>query len=285
MMANIKVQQDKNILTIEVPKDTGSKFVEAMLVESKNWLLLPVDVFVFDFKDVVEMLPSAYRPFVVFARLAKQGQKNVASLHLSHQLDLQVKRDGVITSFNPFVSIAEAKEKLMMAPVSAVKPSGSMDVALINPFIDAVVNTFSVQAQTQCTPGKAFLQNAADKNYDPTIGIVGMINIVSSKVDGSIALAFNEKVFLQIYENMFAEKHESITSELQDAAAEILNIIYGTVKATVNKTTDYNLQPAIPTVFVGEKIKINQKTNDKIIILPFQSSAGAFQMEIAMQKK
>ena len=75
------------------------------------------------------------------------------------------------------------------------------------------------------------------------------------------------------------------TKELQDAAAEILNIIYGTVKATVNKTTDYALQPAIPTVFVGEKIKIHQKIVGKIIILPFESSAGAFQMEIAMQKK
>ena len=282
-MAKINVKQDKNILTIQIPKDTGALFVENMTTESKSWLLLPVDIFVFDFKDVIEMLPSAYRPFVIFSRLAKQGQKNVASLNLNHKMDLQIKSDGILTSFNPFVSVAEIKEKFTSS-VPAKAESG-MDVGLINPFIDAVVNTLSVQAQTQCTPGKPYMQNSNDKKYDPHIGIVGMINIASSKVDGSISLAFNEKVFLQIYENMFAEKHESITNELQDAAAEILNIIYGTVKATVNKTTDYDLQPAIPTVFVGEKIKINQQTIGKIIILPFQSSAGAFQMEIAMQKK
>lgn len=282
-MAKINVLQEKNILTIQVPKDTGAAFIDTMTIESKAWLLLPVDMFVFDFKDVIEMLPTSYRPFVVFARMAKQGQKNIASLNLNHQMDTQIKRDGVDAAFNPFVSIAQAKEKLIVTPPPKV--GGGVDVTLINPFIDAVVNTFSVQAQTQCTPGKPFLQNAADKNYDPHIGIIGMINIASSKVDGSIALAFNEKVFLQIYENMFAEKHETITNDLQDAAAEILNIIYGTAKAVVNKTTDYELQPAIPTVFVGDKIKINQKTIGKIIILPFQSSAGAFQMEIAMQKK
>ena len=78
---------------------------------------------------------------------------------------------------------------------------------------------------------------------------------------------------------MVGESHDNITEEVQDAAGELLNIIFGQAK-TVLKGKNYVLERAIPTVLVGEKLRIRYKTKIPTIVLPFESSAGSFHIEI-----
>lgn len=281
-MQPISVIEDGKTLLIKLPAELDGEFIEQMITESKAWLLRPVALLVFDFKDVQELKLAAYRPFVILSRLAKQGDKHIKSIGLSHRLELQIKSDGVLGSFNPFSPADLAKER---AGVTAKPTSTAIDVALINPFVEATVSTLQIQCQTPSTPGRPTLLKVEDKEYNPSIGILGIISLSTAKFHGSIALAFPEKVYLKIYENMFGEKHDSISSDLQDAAAEILNIIYGTAKTQLNQTPGFDLQPAIPMVLAGEKLKIHQKTREKIIVLPFESAAGPFQMEIALDSK
>ncbi len=275
----IEVKQIKTALEIKLPIELDAKFADEMMVESKSWLIMSVESFVFDFKNVSKINMQAYRAFIVFAKLVKQGDKKVVSINMQSRLASQLKSDGIIQAFNPFTSEDIAKS------AATVKPRETFDVNIINPFIEAVTNTLKVQAQTPCHPGKPHMLKVEDKKYAPGVGIVGIITLATTKLNGTISLVFSEPVFLKIYENMFAEKHDKITGDIQDCAAELLNIIYGTAKTKVNEMPGYDLQPAIPTVLSGEKMNLHQKTKEKVIILPFESSVGPFQMEIALEGK
>lgn len=275
----IEVKQIKTALEIKLPPELEAKFADEMMAESKSWLIMSVESFVFDFKNVSKVNMQAYRAFIVFAKLVKQGEKKVMSINMLPRLANQLKSDGILGAFNPLTTEDIART------ATAAKPRDTFDVNIINPFIEAVVNTLKVQAQSPCHPGKPHLLKVEDKTYAPSIGIVGIITLATTKLNGTISLVFSEPVFLKIYENMFGEKHDKINGEIQDCAAELLNIIYGTAKTKINEMPGYDLQPAIPTVLSGEKMNLHQKTNEKVIILPFESNAGGFQMEIALESK
>lgn len=279
-MAKIQFLEQKGSILIKPPAEMGQTFSDELNAESKDLLALSSRMFIFYFTDVKVILPNAYRGFVIFARAVRQAEKQISSVHMLPELSQQIQKDGVAGSFNPMADLAAHK-----GATGSQSKAVSLDLAIINPFIKAVISTLEIQAQTPSKPGKAYLMKSIDKVYSPAIAIVGIINLSSSKFNGSIALAFPEDVFLKVYENMFGEKHEKITAELQDAASEILNIIYGTAKTQLNQIPGFDLQPAIPTVLAGEKLNLQQTVRDKIIILPFESSAGVFQMEIALEAK
>ncbi len=241
---------------------------------------MDVNLFAFSFKDVKEIKSVAYRSFVSFAQMVKQAKKHVASLDLTVDLDRQIRGDGLAQSFCPTTSLQEAKSRL--EPI-VKKAAPTIDVEVINPFIEAAKKTLEVQAKTPSHPGKPFLVKVNDKSYNSHIAIAGVINLISERFTGSITLMFSEAVFLKIYENMFGEKHEHINAEIEDAAGELLNIIYGVAKTELNKLPGMNLKPALPTVLSGSAIKIKQNTRELIVILPFETNAGAFQIEIALE--
>lgn len=276
-MSKLSVSQESGNLVVNLPHEIDVDLANDLITASKGWMGLPAQLIIFNFKDVMVMKPASYRAFVVIARSARQMDKRVVSIHMNENLSKRVRAEGVTSSFNP---VANLNFETSPPPKSA-----SADVTLINPFVEAIVNTLEVQAQTQCKAGKPFLLKVEDKEYRPAVGIVGLLNLNSPKFTGSIALVFAEKVFLQVYENMFGEKHEKITPEIQDAAAEILNIIYGTAKTKLNQIPGVDLQSVVPTVVSGEKINLHQNTREKIIILPFESTAGNFQVEIAIENK
>lgn len=82
---------------------------------------------------------------------------------------------------------------------------------------------------------------------------------------------------------MFSEEHKELTAELEDAAAELLNIIYGLAKIDLN-TKGFNFQKALPTILKGEKISIRQSGLEPVVIVPFETDAGPLHLEIEFNK-
>lgn len=164
---------------------------------------------------------------------------------------------------------------------SAPQKNTLLDVNIINPFIEATQATLEKQAQTKCVPQKAYLVGVNEKSYPESIAIAGVISISTDKFTGTIALAFPERVFLGIYSSMFGEKVDKINTDIEDAAGEILNIIYGSAKTKLNATMGMKLAPALPAILSGEKIQIRQKTHQKLVVLPFETPHGGFQIEIS----
>jgi len=98
-----------------------------------------------------------------------------------------------------------------------------------------------------------------------------------------MALCFQAATFLKIYNSMVGEEAKEITAEIQDGAGELINIIYGQAKTILNKN-DYKLEMALPTVLVGEKLKIRHQGRAQTIVVPFESDAGPMFIEVMVER-
>jgi chemotaxis protein CheX len=161
------------------------------------------------------------------------------------------------------------------------KPDFTKSMEFIKPFIAAVHLALSTQANTPVKTGKPFMKKEETKTQ---LGVVAVINLISDQFIGSISILFSTAVFLKIYENMLGEKITQITKESEDAAAELLNIIFGLAKMKLNNEKGYTIQKAIPTVLTGENLHVATSSAGPTIVLPFETSEGEFYVEVLFEK-
>lgn len=273
--SNLKVHTEGKTLRIEFAQLIDSKTAEQFSIQSKSWLLSGVEALVFDFQQVKEIKAQAYRAFVTFHQLISKTEIRHASVHVGTNIAQQMKADGLQAVFNPITEKASDKVTTKKSP---------FDVVLINAFCSATKKTLEVQAGMQVTVQKPQLVRLDEKNPISSIGIVGIMNLATDHFCGSLTLMFSAEVFLKIYERMIGETHTEISHEIEDAAGEILNIIYGTAKTELNQQPGYNLKPILPTVLSGGKLNVRQRTSQMIIQLPFETDLGTFYIEVAVEK-
>lgn len=160
----------------------------------------------------------------------------------------------------------------------------ALDLQLVEPFIDpfttATKTVFEMQAQTPVMPGKIYLLPHDERI---PMEIVGLIGLTCAEFKGTVSICFRAEVFLKIYENMVGESHRTISQEIEDAAGELLNIIFGLAKTILNDQKGYMLELAIPTVLTGEKLQLHHQNRSSAVVLPFESGAGAFHLEILIE--
>lgn len=238
---------------------------------TKAWMLQDAITFVMDFTKVEVISREFYKAMIQFRAALKRDEKGLYSLGLNKALFRSVIDDGLEKIFMPIQSLDEILGK---RPVVAAPPAATIDVGFINPFLAATVKTLTVQTNTPAKALKPFLK----KEILPGIAIAGVLTLISKDRAGSVVLCFSESVFLKIYENMFAEKHATINAEVQDAAGELLNIIYGQAKLELNKL-GHEFQPALPTVLVADQLKIRQSGSPAVVV-PFETAHGNFHLEI-----
>lgn len=243
--------------------------------QSKAWLLQSVKAYVFDFEKTNVLAKTFYQTLLQFHSTLKGTDKTIHSINLTKDLINQINSDGMNQIFSQAESLDEVKKKI--SPEKKI--INGIDTELIKPFLSAVVKTLEIQANTKIKLQKIHLKTGPAKN----IAIAGVISLITDNITGSITLCFTEKVFLKIYENMFGEVHTSITKEIEDAAGELLNIIYGQAKIELNNKPGYNLKKAFPTIFVGDAVSISQQGSSPAVVIPFETESGNFHIEIEAQ--
>lgn len=158
------------------------------------------------------------------------------------------------------------------------------DAQFFKPFIDGTVKTIGVQCHLEASPQKPFFKDKPGSPTQETIEIAGVIGIVSEAFTGNITLSFTSGTFLAIMGNMLGEKYTEITKDLEDGAAELLNIIFGQAKITLNNQ-GYNIEKAIPTVVRGTGIRTLNMSKTPTLVLPFTTPSGPFYVEICSEGK
>jgi len=119
----------------------------------------------------------------------------------------------------------------------------------------------------------------------PAGDITGLIPMSSPQAIGSLAVSFSEPVILHIAENMLGEKFTEINDEIADLVGEITNMVTGGAKNLL-ESKGYDFDMATPTVICGKGQKITHaKGSDSAIIIPFDTEAGAFYVEVCFQTK
>lgn len=154
-----------------------------------------------------------------------------------------------------------------------------LDPKFFKPFVDGTINTLKIQCDVVAKHVQPFIKGTKPQ---PDFAIAGVIGITSSAFNGNIVLCFPEEVFLRLMSKMLGEEYKEITNDLQDGAAELLNIIFGQAKTLLNNQ-GYVIQKAIPSVIRGNKLVTTTLTRTRVIVLPFQTEFGDFQVEICSE--
>jgi chemotaxis protein CheX len=114
--------------------------------------------------------------------------------------------------------------------------------------------------------------------------IAAVIGLTGKNFTGSIALCFPKEVFLKVMTNMLGEPYTDITDDMQDGAAELLNMIFGQAKIVLNEA-GYEIEKAIPTVIKGHQIETQHPADRPVLVFPFRTEAGVFHIEIVTEQK
>ena len=161
-----------------------------------------------------------------------------------------------------------------------VKNSERINADFLNPFIDAAINTMRIQASLEVKNQPPVLK----ADFHETVDIIGVVSLVSRVYEGSISLCFPKATFIAICNKLFGEKHTEISSEIEDAAGELLNMIFGGAKAHLNAKYNYQIPRALPAIISGQSLKLSQSFGPTIVI-PFTSELGSFHLEIEVVTK
>ena len=153
-----------------------------------------------------------------------------------------------------------------------------MNVNFINPFLQSLLNVISTMASMDLTPGKPQIKvdNLAKGDVSGLIGLVG------PQTKGSLSITFEQKLVLQIMQNMLGENPGKINEEVTDLVGEITNMVTGGAKNLLGQK-GYEFEMATPMVVSGKGHTISHKANGTKIIMPFTSPHGTAYNEICFE--
>ena len=151
------------------------------------------------------------------------------------------------------------------------------DVNFINPFLQAVLDTFFKLANMKLTPDKPFIKEKGAPRGD----ISGVI-LIKGKLKGSISLTLSEGVALAAVQTLTGEPKEEIDNDVRDLVGELTNIISGQGRRVLADMGHY-LEAAIPEIVVGKKHIIQHTANSPILAIPFNSAEGEIVVEICLE--
>ncbi|ARN72962.1 chemotaxis protein CheX [Oceanicoccus sagamiensis] len=150
-----------------------------------------------------------------------------------------------------------------------------MNVKYINPLLESTVTVLSTMAMVEATPGKPSIKEGQDTLGD----ITGMIDLAGDKVHGSLAISFSEPAILDITEKMLGESVTSIDATVIDVVGEITNMITGSAKRIYSEQgMEFDL--TLPSTLVGNDQPLQHSVNGELIVLPFNTAAGQFYLEL-----
>lgn len=152
-----------------------------------------------------------------------------------------------------------------------------MDVRFINSFVEATTDVLTTMAGVTPHADKPYLKKNRIAGGDVS-GIIGLTGDAS----GSMALSFSEKAILRIVSNMLGEEIIEINGDIKDAVGEITNMISGAARKKI-ESLGLNITSAIPTVIAGKNHSVTHVLGGPSIIIPFQTEAGSFVIDVCIK--
>ena len=147
---------------------------------------------------------------------------------------------------------------------------------------EAVFNTLKVYACSDIET-KPLFHKEHDSSFE--VSIIGMLRLSSQKGDDLLAIGFSERAFMTLYQNMFNEEPEVISSDNKDLAGELINIIFQTIDPELRKK-GYFCEVSLPEVLTGTDLeKWSRFLVKESLVLPFATANGDLFFEIPNFKK
>lgn len=155
----------------------------------------------------------------------------------------------------------------------------TINVDVVNPFLDAVIEVLSTMAQVEVTPEKPYVKQGSSAKGD----ITGIIGITGEREKGTISVSFEESMALAVVGGMLGETMTSINEEVRDAVGELTNMISGQARQGLS-ATGRKYHAAIPTVTVGKNHEVTHVSEGPILAIPFTSPHGKLTVEVCFSR-
>lgn len=202
----------------------------------------------------------------------KESDHQIVMVSVPNELKEFLKSEGLDSAFNSYSNIKEAWKAL------GVCSKRKLDTEFINPFLESTLKVLEIQADTKSHAGKMHIKKVEECNYGDVSGIIG---IVSEAFKGSVVISFPEETFLKVMSGMLGEEYTVLSKELLDGAGEITNMIFGQAKIILNQK-GYGIKMALPSVISGKNHSLSSLTKGPVLVIPFESTAGNFFVEICI---
>ena len=161
------------------------------------------------------------------------------------------------------------------------KGTRRMNVNFINPVLASMLNVLTTMAHIEPKVGAPKIK---DKNaFVQGKNITGVMSMVGSRGNASIALTFSEAAIVHIAKNMLPGEISKIDGMVIDLVGELANMVLGGAKTTL-ESGGYFFTLSLPTIILGSDYLIAHKTNAPIIVLPFTMPEGEFIVEAGYEE-
>lgn len=259
-------------VTIKLVGEPGQDSVEPFQKDIPNFIKEPYPHVVVNCDHLSVLLPPWVRALVALKAELKKVNKEIRFILVKKNVQEQFRNEGLDSTFKVKPNLRDALVDLGLVTKKA------LDTDFINPFLNATIRVLHVQAKTKITPGKIYLKQEKGHFSGDISGVIG---IVSESFNGSVVISFPEKTFLNVISRMLGEEYKEISKEISDGAGELTNMIFGQAKIILNEK-GYGIKTALPSVITGKNHSVESLTSGPIVIVPFESDAGPFFVEICL---
>ena len=149
-----------------------------------------------------------------------------------------------------------------------------MDAAVVNSFVEALVNILETYAVGDIKALKPYLKKGAVATGD----ISGTLSM-AGECNGSVAVSFSAQCILGIVSNMFGEEMTEVNDEIKDAVGEMVNMMAGQVNTKMGELSK-TLKAKFDTVYMGKGHAIDHLAGKPVIMMPYKSNVGRFLLEV-----
>lgn len=123
-----------------------------------------------------------------------------------------------------------------------------MDTALLQPFIDATIDTFNTMLAIE--PSVREVKDVRPPfDQQQVTALIGL----SGDAIGVVAISFSEDVTRKVIGNFIGEDVDEIDEDVYDAVGEIINIVAGAAKAGLG---ELKVTISLPSVMHGERFRM-----------------------------
>ena len=152
----------------------------------------------------------------------------------------------------------------------------TLDVKIINPFINATLNVLETMAFVKSEAEKPYLKKNNHAKGDVS-GVVGF----TGETNGTVFITFDESCIVKVVSNMFGEQINEINDDIKDAVGELTNMISGQARKELEEIGKV-FQGSIPSVVSGKNHELLPMTKGPRIAIPFKTDFGSFTIEVAI---
>jgi CheY-specific phosphatase CheX/anti-anti-sigma regulatory factor len=249
----------------QVESEDIRSFLQSLKAENLRYIQV-----IFDFSGVRQISDAALRSLSLVHSLASQ-------------YDARVKVVGSESIRSRIAALGLEKHLPVRASIQECEvESSSTDTKhedLVTAIQDAVNLTLQTIAGAKTVVHSPLPSHAGAESG--TIELGAIAGLSSAYFNGSILLVLPKETFLGIMSRMFGARYTEINDDIKDGPAEILNIILGNIRSSLNEK-GFALALAIPSTVRGANVSIATPLgSDNTVALPFESDCGAFHIKLS----